>query len=119
MSRGLGDVYKRQPRELLRRCGIRTATEFVVVFRPLLADGTQDSPEYVTAKCAETWLVSKDAAWSGALRPLAQILANDTKLQPVWSWHNWRQQDDGVDVHTCQRDGASLETLLVRTVVRT
>jgi hypothetical protein len=107
------------PRELLRRCGIRTATEFVAVFRPLLAEGTQDSPEYVTAKSAETWLVSKDAAWSGALRPLAQILANDTALQPVWSWHNnWRQQDDGVDAHTCQRDGAALQTLLVRTVVR-
>jgi hypothetical protein len=106
------------PRELLRRCGIRTATEFVVVFRPLLAEGTQVSPEYVTAESAETWLVSKDAAWSGALRPLAQILANDTELQPVWSWHNWHQQDEGVDAHTCLHDGASVEALLVRTVVR-
>jgi hypothetical protein len=88
------------PRELLRRCGIRNATAFVTVFRPLITAGTDNSPEYVTAKSAERWLISKDAAWKGALRPLTQVLVSETALQPVWAWRHWCQHENDHNVPT-------------------
>jgi hypothetical protein len=92
------------PRDMLRRCGIRNATAFVTVFRPLLDGADKNRPEHVTAKSTEKWLISKDEAWKGALRPLTQVLVSETALRPVWSW---RQLEDNHHLPTYQHDGAT------------
>lgn len=88
----------RHPRVQLRRCGIRTATSFVSLFRPLESTDPADAQRRKAAEAAHEWLGAQDPAWELTLRSLNCVLASETALEPVWAWRCWRQYgrvDDG------------------------